>query len=84
MKNHVTFACGKNEGKLTIQLEPEALVFEVLPVNEISFEGSNAENIGWSMSFDRTENFIQLCPTGVFDITIYENGVLLDNWWKYM
>lgn len=87
MKNAITFACGKDDKLLEIQLEPEALIFKVSAGNEITFSGeSDSDSVEWSMQFYQAENLVQLCPASnkLFDITIYENGVLLDDWWKYM
>ncbi|RZK33819.1 MAG: hypothetical protein EOO57_12425 [Hymenobacter sp.] len=87
MRNAITFACGKDDKLLEVQLEPEALIFRVPPGNEITFTGeSDAGSVEWSMQFYQAENLVQLCPASkeFFDIAIYENGVLLDDWWKYM
>lgn len=87
MKATVTFVCGKNDRPLEVQLEPEALLFSVLPGNEIAFVAENdAGEVAWAVQCYWAENLIQLMPAGqaLFNITIYENGVRLDDWWKYM
>lgn len=85
MQNSVTFVCGKEEAPLQIQLEPEALLFSVLPGSEITFVGkSSTGTVKWAVQFYQADNLLQLWPEGMYDVTIYENGELLTDWWKYM
>ena len=86
-KNSVTFTCWEKEDQIEIQLEPEALIFKVLPGNEIRFEGSClVQDFKWAIRVEHSTKGIQLMPdiVGPFDIQIFENGILLEDWYKYM
>ena len=86
-KNKITFTCWKDDPTLEIQLEPEALIFKVLPGNEISFVGSSmAKEFKWALRIDNFNRRIQLFPDliGPYCIEIFENKILLKDWHKYM
>lgn len=86
-KNVVTFTCWERDEQIEIQLEPEALIFKLLPGNEIRFEGcSSVTDFKWALRIDHTNKGIQLMPdiAEPYGIEIFENGKLLDDWYKYM
>ena len=82
----ITFACGEKDNPIEIQLEPEALLFKVLPGNRITFKGTLPEgDFEWSLYVDHKNQGIQLCPDKwPHEIAIFENGKLLEDWYKYM
>jgi hypothetical protein len=87
MSSSVSFVCWKNDKKLEIQLEPEALWFEVLPGNEITFKATVPPDTDfkWATRVDDDSKAVQLFPVGEFtEIEIFENGVFLEDWYKYM
>jgi hypothetical protein len=87
MSNSISFVCWKDDEKLEIQLEPEALVFEVLPGNEITFEATSLpdKDFKWDLRIEHKSQSIQLMPgEGLIEIEIFENGILLEDWYKYM
>lgn len=70
-----------------IQLEPEAITFKVLPGNELTFKGipSAAVSFTWAVSIDHESRVTQPFPDrGPYEIEIFENGVLLQDWYKHM
>ncbi len=86
-KNSVTFTCWEKDEQIEIQLEPEALIFKVLPGNEIRFEGNCCvEDFKWAVRIEHTVKGIQLMPDTMspYEIQIFENGERLDDWYKYM
>lgn len=86
-KNSIKFACWEEDELLEIQLEPEALIIKVFPGKEIRFEGSCFEkDFIWAIRFGNNGKAIQLMPDilGPYKIEIFENGVLLEDWYKYM
>ncbi|GAB3635910.1 hypothetical protein GCM10027422_15000 [Hymenobacter arcticus] len=83
----VTFTCWKKDEPIEIQLEPEALIFKVLPGNEITFKGTPLAggDFEWGMRIDHENQGIQLFPSKwPHKIAIFEDGVLLEDWYKYM
>lgn len=86
--NHIIeFFLWKDDHPLEIQLEPEAIIFKVEPGNKIKFTAvSYKGEFSWAVRISGKENGLQLFPEskGDYDIEIYENGALLDNWFKYM
>ena len=87
MPNSISFNCWKNDEKLEIQLEPEVLIFEVLPGNEITFKATSSPNndFRWDLRVDPNSRGIQLFPAeGLIELEIFENGVLFEDWYKYM
>lgn len=86
--NHaIEFLLWENDHPLEIQLEPEAIIFRVEPGNSIKFIAVNcAIEFSWAVRVFSNGNGFQLFPDskGDYDIEIYENGTLLDNWYKYM
>ncbi len=87
IKNRIRFTCWEKDPTLEIQLEPEAVIFKVPPGNEICFVGiSNTDEFKWALRIEHISRGIQLFPDspGPFSIEIFENGVLLDDWYKYM
>lgn len=87
MSSIITFACGEKDAPIEIQLEPEAYLFVVEPGNEITFKGFKLDgDFDWTLMVNHQDKGIQLIPdSGFFSkIEIYENGVLLDDWYKYM
>lgn len=91
MTNSISFFCWEKDEKLEIQLEPEALLFEVLPGDEITFKATflSNEDIRWGVRFERKyqsiHQSIQLfLRQELTTLEIFENGVLLDDWYKYM
>ena len=87
MTNSITFTCWEKDEQIEIQLEPEALIFKVSPGNDITFEGTcSVRDFKWALRIEHGSKGIQLMPdiAGPFKIKIYENGILLENWYKYM
>ena len=83
----VTFTCGKWDEPMEIQLEPEALLFKFLPGNEITFKGTSLSDsdFEWALSVNHKQQGIQLMPDKwPHEIEIFENGALLEDWYKYM
>ena len=87
MPYSVSFNCWKYDEKLEIQLEPKALIFEVLPGDEIIFKVTSLpnEDFRWDLRVNHNTRGIQLFPgKGLVELEIFENGVLLVDWYKYM
>ena len=86
--NHIIeFFLWENDDQLEIQLEPEAIIFRVEPGNSIKLIAVNcAMEFSWAVRISSNGNGLQLFPDskGSYDIEIYENDTLLDNWFKYM
>lgn len=83
----LTFICFKRDEPFEIQLEPEAILFKVMPGNEIVFKGIPLGKVPfeWAVSMDHKNQATQLFPKGwPYEIEIFENGVLLEDWYKYM
>ncbi|NHA05044.1 hypothetical protein G7092_14640 [Mucilaginibacter sp. HC2] len=83
----IEFFLWEDDDLLEIQLEPEAIIFMVEPGNSIKFIAINCVmEFSWVVRISGKENGLQLFPEskGDHDIEIYENGALLDNWYKYM
>ena len=87
MSNSISFFCYNDDEKLEIQLEPEALMFEVSPGNEITFivKSFSNKDFRWDLRVVHKSSAIQLLPgQGLLEMEIFENGVLLEDWYKYM
>ncbi|WP_310397196.1 hypothetical protein [Hymenobacter sp.] len=88
MPNSLTFTCWNEDKPIEIQLEPEAIVFSVLPGNELTFTGRTPldDNFKWAIRIEHLGEGIQLMPdvTGSYEIEIFENGILLEDWYKHM
>ena len=86
--NHIIeFFLWEDDDLLEIQLEPEAIIFRVEPGNSIKFIATNCTmEFLWAVRISGKDNGLQLYPEskGSYDIEIYENDTLLDNWFKYM
>jgi hypothetical protein len=83
----LSFVCFTKDEPFEIQLEPEAIIFKVLPGNELTFKGIPSADISftWAVSIDYQSRVTQLFPEGwPYEIEIFENGVLLQDWYKYM
>ncbi len=83
----IAFTCWEKDEPIEIQLEPEAFLFKVLPGSEITFKGIplSDNDFEWSLRIDHKNQGIQLFPgEWPYEITIFENGVLLEDWYKYM
>ena len=82
--NEILFTSWDKDDTLHIQLEPEAIIFKLMPGNEILFEGFG-HDFYWALRYCK-DGFIQLFPEGkqVYEINVYENSVLLEDWYKYM
>jgi hypothetical protein len=86
-KHSVEFHLWDNDDPLEIQLEPECLIYKVSPGSAIKFVAINCDSdFHWSLRVVHKENGIQLFPEskGTYDLQIYENGILLEDWYKYM
>ncbi|MGF7074256.1 hypothetical protein [Mucilaginibacter sp. 3215] len=86
-KHAIEFHLRKDDEPLNIQLEPECLIYKVSPGNEIKFIAVNCDaDFHWSLRVANKERWVQLFPEskGNYDIEIYENGSLLEDWFKYM
>ncbi|TGE24574.1 hypothetical protein E5K00_05000 [Hymenobacter aquaticus] len=87
MGNSIEFVCWEMDEPIEIQLEPDALLFKVMPGNAIRFVGICAhQEFKWALRVEHKNNGIQLMPaiTAEHEIEIYENDVLLENRYKYM
>jgi hypothetical protein len=83
----IEFILYKDDDPLEIHLEPEPIIFKVAPGNELKFIATNyISTFQWSLRIEHKDNAVQLFPdsTGKYDIEIYENGILLNNHYKYM
>jgi len=82
--NSVSFFCYENDKPVEIQLEPEALIFIANPECEIKFVATCDTQFDWTLRIQG--DGIQLFPNskGDYSIEIFENDVLLEDWWKYM
>jgi hypothetical protein len=86
-KQAIEFHLWENDDPLEIQLEPECLIFKVSPGNSIRFIAVNCDaDFHWSLRVVQKESTIQLFPEskGNYDIEIYEDNILLEDWFKYM
>lgn len=88
MINHIIeFDLWENDQPFDIQLEPECLIFKVTPNNELRFVAICDDNdFTWAVRGNPKDGGIQLFPVGKgnYEINIYENGILLEDWFKYM
>ena len=88
IKNSVIeFTVWEKDEALEIQLEPECYLFKIEPDNSIKFVAVQCQSeFEWSVRVDHRNKGIQLFPEskGSYEIEIYENGILLDDWFKYM
>ena len=88
MTNHtIEFDLRKDDLPLEIQLEPECLRFKVTPDNALKFVAvCDNDNFLWAVRGNPKDGAIQLFPEGKgnYEINIYENGILLEDWFKYM
>jgi hypothetical protein len=83
----IEFSCWQNDEPIKIQLEPEAFVFIVSQGNNLKFVGTSpANDFKWALRIDYKYKGIQLYPesSGKYEITIFENDALLEDWFKYM
>ena len=83
MSNVIEFFCYENDKPLEIQLEPEAMIFIVSPGNSLRFVAVNCQNdFRWSLRIEHANEGVQLFPDsrGRYEIEIYKNDELLDNW----
>jgi hypothetical protein len=83
----IEFFAWKDDDPLEIQLEPECLVFKVLPDNALKFVAVNCDaEFLWTLRINHKNSGIQLFPEskGDYDIMIYENDSLLEDWFKFM
>ena len=83
----IEFFLYEKDEPLEIQLEPECLIFKASPQNTIKFVAINCTaEFQWCLRINHKNNGIQLFPEskGDYDIEIYENDNLLDDWYKYM
>ena len=74
----IVFTCWEKDPPLEIQLEPEAIIYTVLPGEEITFKGDCDENFEWSVRVDQNR-CVQLFPDSKshYKISIFKNGLLL-------
>jgi hypothetical protein len=87
MSNTIEFFCYERDKPLEIQLEPEAIIFIASPENALKFVATNAaSDFRWSLRIIHEGEGVQLFPDslGEYEIEIYENNQLLDDWYKYM
>jgi hypothetical protein len=83
----LSFVCFVKDDPFEIQLEPEAVLFKVLPGNELTFKGGSPQDgsFKWVISVDYKSRVTQLFPEGhPYEIEVFENGILLQDWYKYM
>jgi hypothetical protein len=83
----IEFILYNDDDPLEVQLEPEPIIFKVAPGNQLKFIATNCTSeFQWSLRIAYSDNAIQLFPDsmGKYDIEIYENGILLNNHYKYM
>jgi hypothetical protein len=83
----IEFTVWEKDEALEIQLEPECYLFKIMPGDSIKFVAVQClSEFEWSVRIDHREKSIQLFPEskGSYEIEIYENGVLLHDWLKYM
>ncbi len=83
----IEFDLWKDYPPFDIQLEPECLIFKVTPSNALRFVAvCDSENFVWVVRGNPRNGGIQLYPQGMsnYEINIYENGILLEDWFKYM
>lgn len=82
-----TFTLWKNDEPMDIQLEPEAIIFNMNPGNELTFIGySKTNEFKWVIRVNHNSRGVQLFPEckGQYWIEVLENGKLLKDWYKYM
>jgi len=83
----LSFICFAKDDPFEIQLEPEAIPFKVLPGNELTFKGISLQDelFRWSVRVNHESRGIQLFPEGKHhEIEVFENGILLQDWYNYM
>jgi len=85
--NTIEFSSWEKDEAMEIQLEPECYLFKIMPCNSIKFVAVQCQSeFEWSVRVDHRNKGIQLFPVSKasYEIEIYENGVLLNDWLKYM
>lgn len=82
----IEFSLWKDDLPLEIKLEPECIIFKVEPGNTLKFVAVTDDYFDWSLRIERKLCGIQLYPEGKgdYEIDVYENGELLEDWFKYM
>lgn len=81
----IEFFCHDKSKPFEVQLEPECFLFNVQPKTKLKFVARYEGQFTWTMS--TSNNDIQLFPDdihGEYKIEIYENDILLEDWYKYM
>jgi len=88
MASVITFTCFEGDKPIEVQLEPEALLFRVMPGNELTLKSVSLAggNFEWSIRINHNAGGIQVFPDapGPWEIEIFENETLLQDWYKYM
>ncbi len=81
----IEFICHDKGKPFEVQLEPECFIFKVQPKTTLKFVARYDGQFKWAIF--SSNNDIQLCPDSIpweHEIDIYENDVLLEDWYKYM
>ena len=85
--NAIDFSVWEDHEPIEIQLEPECYVFKVTPGNSIKFVAVECRSeFEWAVRVSNGGKSIQLYPEsdGNYELEVYENDVLLQDWFKYM
>ena len=83
----IEFTCWETDEPLEVQLEPEAITFIIAKGSDLKFIGtSSADDFKWTLRIDHANKGVQLFPEtkGYYDIKIFENDKLVEDWYKYM
>ena len=86
MQQSISFTCWDKDQPLEVQLEPDAILFKVLPGNELTFVAESNKEFKWSVRVENNMKALQIFPDTLypFQLIIYENAQLLKDWYKYM
>jgi hypothetical protein len=60
MQNSISFTCWNKDEPLEVQLEPEALLFKVLPGNELTFTAESNTEFKWAIRVEDNMKALQL------------------------
>lgn len=87
MSNTIEFTAYKTDEPYEVWMEPEPIRFCVLPGSTLKFIGSNASNtFTWAVRINHKNKEVQLFPESLddYNVEVFENDHLLEDWYKYM